>query len=127
MVLRIKNDFLDLLKAAATKKLEEEKIRIDPDYAATVVLVSEGYPERYKKGEIIEIADNIQDSIVFHAGTKIEGENIVTNGGRVLNVTSIAGSMQEALDKSFKSAEAVKYKGRYYRDDIGFDIKNSDA
>ena len=124
---RIKNDFLSLLEAAATKKLEEEKIRIDTDYAATVVLVSEGYPGSYKKGEIIEIADNIQDSRVFHAGTKIEGKNVVTNGGRVLNVTSMAGSMQEALDKSFKSAEAIKYKGRYYRDDIGFDIKSSDA
>ena len=90
--------------------------------ATTVVLVSGGYPEDYQKGKKISGLEAVSDSIVFHAGTLHQDNHILTNGGRVLAITSMARTMQEALDQSFKNAELISYEGKYYRKDLGFDL-----
>ena len=119
---RIKSDFVELCKAVADGTLDNMKIELDPRYAATVMMVSEGYPGAYEKGKEITGLDQITESIIFHAGTKAEDDRIVTNGGRVLAVTSFGETMQEALKKSYESAEKIQFEGKYYRQDIGFDL-----
>jgi phosphoribosylamine--glycine ligase len=119
---RIKSDLLDLFKAVGEGKLNEKTIEIDERSATTVMLVSGGYPESYEKGKVINGLENISDSIAFHAGTTINGNKIVTNGGRVIAVTSYGNNMKEALASSFKNAEAISFDKKYYRKDIGFDL-----
>ena len=87
------------------------------------MLVSGGYPGSYEKGKRIEKIEEIKNSILFHAGTKQFGENIITNGGRVIAVSSYGDNMNDALDKSYKSAEKIEFSGKNYRKDIGFDLK----
>ncbi len=121
---RIKSDILDLFEGIATQTLDKKKLEVDERTAVTVMLVAGGYPGDYKKGHIITGLESVMDSISFHAGTTEKNEQIVTNGGRVIAVTSYGKTMQEALNKSFENAEKIKYEGKYYRKDIGSDLKN---
>ncbi len=123
---RINSDFLELLIATGQNTLGEHKITIDERCTATVFLVSGGYPERYEKGKVITGLENINNCIVFHAGTSkdIESNAIKTNGGRVLAVTSYGYSQSEALKNAYGNANNIHFEGRYFRNDIGFDLGN---
>ena len=88
------------------------------------MMVSGGYPQAYEKGKNITGIEDVKDSIVFHAGTKIVGSEIHTNGGRVIALTSLKENMNEALSSSFTNADKIKFEGKYYRTDIGFDVKH---
>ena len=119
---RIKNDFVELLTACSEKKLNQINLEIDTDYYTNVVLASGGYPEDYQKGFEISGLNEVEDSIVFHAGTSFNNEKVVTNGGRVLSVVSSAKTMKEALNNSYSNIEKINFKGKLYRKDIGFDL-----
>lgn len=120
---RIKSDFVDLLEGVATKTLKDKTLEIDDRYAVTVMLVSGGYPGDYEKNKEITGLDFVSDSILFHAGTKFSEGKVLTNGGRVIAVSSYGATKEEALALSFKNAEKVIYDKKYYRKDIGFDLK----
>ena len=120
---RIKNDFLEMMVSTANQSLTDISLDLDSKTASTVVMVSGGYPEKYEKGlEIKGIPKDSQDSIVFQAGTKTLNEKTVTNGGRVLSVTSIGKDFNDALMKSYKIADKIDYQKKYYRKDLGFDL-----
>ncbi|QAA82182.1 phosphoribosylamine--glycine ligase [Aequorivita sp. H23M31] len=119
---RIKNDLVDLFEATFHQKLDEVEIEIDSRAAATVMLVSGGYPEDYEKGKQISGLDNVKGSIVFHAGTKSENGKILTNGGRVLAITSLDSDFNRALKKSYQNIENLSFDRMKYRKDIGFDL-----
>tara|TARA_B110000444_G_scaffold258760_1_gene300572 strand:- start:12027 stop:13301 length:1275 start_codon:yes stop_codon:yes gene_type:complete len=119
---RIKTDLITLLEATANQNLDKIKLEIDDKTAATVMLVSGGYPETYEKGKVIFGLDMISDSIVFHAGTLNNGDHILTNGGRVLAITSIGINYKEALEKSYNSIEKLHFDKMNFRSDIGFDL-----
>ena len=125
---RIKSDLLMLFKGVAENNLHEKTFETDNRFAACVMLVSGGYPGSYTKGKIITGIDKIKDSIVFHAGTAIQKlnnepqESIVTNGGRVIAITSFGNTIEEALALSYKNAEIIQFEGKYYRHDIGKDL-----
>lgn len=119
---RIKSDFVDLLEGVANGNLDEKEITIDERCAATVMLVSGGYPEVYEKNKLIEGLDKVNDTLVFHAGTVNKEGSIYTAGGRVLALTSFGETKHEALKKSFEAAESISFDKKYYRKDIGFDI-----
>ncbi|PCI11426.1 MAG: phosphoribosylamine--glycine ligase [Flavobacteriaceae bacterium] len=120
---RIKSDFLELLIATANNDLENATIELDERSATTVMLVSGGYPEAYEKGKVISGIENINESLVFHAGTSKDSEgNILTNGGRVIAVTSYGNDFKEALSKSYNSIEKISFDKMNYRKDIGFDL-----
>ncbi|SFL41568.1 phosphoribosylamine--glycine ligase [Proteiniphilum acetatigenes] len=118
----IKSDFLELFTAVATETLDEKTLETDDRHAVTVMMVSGGYPERYENGKIIEGLNDVQDSIVFHAGTKKIGDKVITSGGRVLSVTSYGKTMDEALETSYKNIAKIKFENSYFRKDIGFDL-----
>jgi phosphoribosylamine--glycine ligase len=121
---RIKTDLLSLLKAAGKSSLKKEEISFDERTVTTVMLVSGGYPGNYEKGKLIEGEQDIEDSVVFHAGTKLnEKAEVLSNGGRVIAVSSYGSTMEEALEKSYKNADKINFEGKYYRKDIGFDLK----
>lgn len=119
---RIKSDFVELLKATGENRLNEMEVEFEEQTMTTVMMVSGGYPGSYEKGKEMTGLSDVKDSILFHAGTKFSGENTVTNGGRVIAVSSFGKNMKEALTLSYKNAEKVKYDGKYYRKDIGFDL-----
>ncbi len=119
---RLKNDLAQLMKAVGEGTLENETIEIDERAATTMFLVSGGYPEAYEKGKEMHGLNSIQDSILFHAGTKEEDGKILTNGGRVLAVTSYGDDFKAALEVSKKNAEQIDFEGKYFRRDIGFDL-----
>ena len=119
---RISSDFVELLKATAENRLKETKIEFDDRTVATVMLVSGGYPGSYEKGKPISGLDKVGGSIAFHAGTTTKGNNIVTNGGRVIAVSSYGTTMQEALEYSYKNAETICFEKKNFRKDIGFDL-----
>ena len=120
---RIKSDMVELLKAVWEGDLDHQSLSVDSRTAACVMLTAQGYPESYKKGDIIEGVGDVADSQVFHAGTsRNENGELITAGGRVLCVTSLANTLPEALLKSMQSAELIRWKGRYYRRDIGQDL-----
>lgn len=119
---RLKNDLIALLQQLAEGRLAEAEIEMDERAATTVFLVSGGYPEAYEKGKTIHLPDEIKDSILFQAGTKLEGGNILTNGGRVIAVSSFGKDFKEALKVSQTNAELVNFEGKYFRKDIGFDL-----
>jgi len=121
---RINSDLLDLLEGVATQTLDKKSFEVISETATTVVLVSGGYPEDYEKGKVVSGLENNEGSHVFHAGTKQDGMNIVTNGGRVFAVTSFGKSIQEAVNKSFSIAEKINYEKKYFRKDIGKDLIN---
>jgi phosphoribosylamine---glycine ligase len=119
---RLKTDLVKLFLAVANEKLDEITLEIDPRSATTVMLVSGGYPEEYEKGKVITGLENVQDSIVFHAGTKLENNQVVTNGGRVLTVTSYGDNFQEAIKKSYQNIEKLHFDTMNFRKDIGNDL-----
>ena len=119
---RIKSDLLELLYVAGKGNLKDHKIIIDDKKAATVFLVSGGYPEQYEKNKEIFGLDSVIDSLVFHAGAKYEDGKVKTNGGRVIAITSIGNSVEEALEKSYKSIKKINFEKMNYRKDIGFDL-----
>jgi phosphoribosylamine--glycine ligase len=119
---RIKNDFLEVLVACGNGEIKSQNIITDERTVCTVMMVARGYPGDYEKGKAITGFKKIKDSIVFHAGTKKSGNEIVTNGGRVLAVTSYGKDMAEALKKSYKNIELLEFEGRYWRQDIGRDL-----
>lgn len=119
---RIKTDLVNLFEAVANGKLDEIELEIDDRSATTVMVVSGGYPEDYEKGFEISGIEKILDSIVFHAGTKMYNDKIVTNGGRVLTITSFGDNFQEAIKKSYQNIEKLHFDKMYYRKDIGFDL-----
>ena len=119
---RIKSDLLNLFRGIGNGSFSEIDFDISEDIAATVMLVSGGYPESYKKGVEMKGFENVKDSILFHAGTKSEGNKIYTNGGRVLSITSFGKDIDEAVSKSFENAEKIHFDRKYYRKDIGFDL-----
>jgi len=120
---RIKTDFLQLLIKAAKGKLENASIEFEPFTCATVVTVSGGYPEAYEKNKKISIDKDLKGVVVFHAGTTRENDELLTNGGRVLAVTSLGKNMSEATGKSFDAIKNISFEGMYYRKDIGFDLQ----
>ncbi len=120
---RIESDFLDLLWKTGKGELKSAELKISPDTATTVIMVSGGYPEDYEKGKVISNLDKTANSIVFHSGTKEENGNIVTNGGRVLAITSFGKDFKEALAKSYKNTEIINYEGKYFRSDLGKDLE----
>lgn len=122
VMLRIQSDFVDLLEAAATGNMASQSIEIDERSAVTVMLVSGGYPGAYQKGIAMSGFEKNEGSILFHAGTKQAGDKVVTDGGRVLAVSSYGKTMQEALAQSYANAQKVDFEGKYYRKDLGFDL-----
>lgn len=121
---RIKSDLLELLIATGNQTLDKVEIEFDERTAATVMIVSEGYPEKYKKGKLITIPDNLSDCLIFHSGTTTDIETglIKTSGGRVIAVTSYGRNMKEALDNAYKNANLIDFKGKNFRKDLGFDL-----
>lgn len=119
---RLKSDLVSLLYAAATDTLATQTIEIDSRAATTIMLVSGGYPEAYAKNKVMTGFDKVSDSLLFHAGTKQVGEEVLTNGGRVLAVTSYGETFKEALAISNKNAALIEFEGKNYRRDIGFDL-----
>lgn len=120
---RIKSDFLEMMISTANQSLNSIKLEVDTNSAATVVMVSGGYPEDYEKEkEIVGIPKETKETIVFQAGTKMLKGKTVTNGGRVLSVTSIAENFKEALKKSYSKIEGISYEKKYFRKDLGFDL-----
>ena len=119
---RIKNDFMDLLISCTNQALDKINLEFDPDYYTNIVLASAGYPEDYKKGYEISGLNEVKDSIIFHAGTTLKNNNIVTNGGRVLSVVSSGKTMKEALEKSYNNIGKINFEGKTFRKDIGFDL-----
>ncbi|MBL7923782.1 MAG: phosphoribosylamine--glycine ligase [Bacteroidia bacterium] len=119
---RIKTDFVELMQAVAEQKLDQIRLETDPRIAATVVMVSGGYPGNYEKGYEVTHLDRAGDTLVFHAGTTLSEGKTVTSGGRVLALTSLADTLEEALAASYAAAKAIQYDYAYYRKDIGRDL-----
>ena len=122
VMLRIENDLVDLFLATSKKQLKDYKLNISPKHAATVMIVAGGYPGDYEKGKAISGIENVRKSTVFHAGTSLEGGVIKTNGGRVLAVSSLQDTQFEALQSATADAARIYFDGKYFREDIGFDL-----
>jgi phosphoribosylamine--glycine ligase len=119
---RIKTDLVKLMVAAADGKLDKIKLTVNPKSAVTTMVVAGGYPEDYKKGDLMEIPEADKDTVIFHAGTKLTESGVVTNGGRVIALTGLGRTMTAAVRKSQKMARKVKFKKKYFRKDIGLDL-----
>ncbi|MEJ2904657.1 phosphoribosylamine--glycine ligase [Pedobacter panaciterrae] len=122
VVPRIENDLVELFLATAKQKLKGYKLNISPKNAATVMIVAGGYPGEYEKGKAITGIDNVRQSLVFHAGTALEGGVVKTNGGRVIAVSSLQDSQFDALQSATADAARIYFDGKYFREDIGFDL-----
>ncbi len=120
---RIDSDLLDLFEGVANQNLAEKSFEVTSKTATTVMLVSGGYPEAYEKGKTISGFESIDDSIVFHAGTKKDNDSVVSNGGRVMAITSFGDTITEALTTSYKNIDKISFEKMNYRKDIGFDLK----
>lgn len=119
---RIESDLVDLLIGVAERNLGEKELSLSPKTAATVMLVSGGYPGKYEKGKVINGLENIKESILFHAGTEAKGSEVVTAGGRVIAVTALKDTLFEALQQATADSGRIFFNGRYFRTDIGFDL-----
>ena len=122
VMLRLKTDIVDLFKGVAEGNLDQYKVEFDSRSAVCVMLVSGGYPEEYVKGYPITGLDKVADSVVFHSGTALKDGQIVTNGGRVIAISSYGKNKEEALQKSFEEANKIEFKDKYFRRDIGQDL-----
>lgn len=121
---RIKSDFVELLVSAANGELKNKKVEIDEHHAVTVALVSGGYPGEYKTGKSIRGLEQEAEALIFHAGTKKQNNNVLTDGGRVLAITGKGNSLEEARNQVYQTASQVYWEGLYYRKDIGQDLMN---
>ncbi|HJP62445.1 MAG TPA: phosphoribosylamine--glycine ligase [Mucilaginibacter sp.] len=121
-MLRIESDFVDLLEGVAEGNLNQKQLVISGKTAATVVMVAGGYPGEYLKNKVITGTENVRDSKVFHAGTSMQDENIITTGGRVLAISTLQDNMFDALQQATADASRIYYDGMYFRKDIGFDL-----
>ena len=122
VVPRLKSDIVELFLAVANEKLDEFNLEVDERSATTVMIVSGGYPEDFEKGKVISGLENVENSIVFHAGTKLDKGAVVTNGGRVMAITSYGNNFQEALQQSYDNVSKIQFEKMNYRKDIGFDL-----
>ena len=119
---RLESDLVQLMQSIKQGTLAQQQVSMDPRSATTVMLVSGGYPGSYEKGKVMEGLDLDYHSLLFHAGTKLQGQQIVTNGGRVLAITSYGSTFKEALETSYQTAEQIHFAGKNFRRDIGFDL-----
>jgi phosphoribosylamine--glycine ligase len=119
---RIKNDLLDLFNSMGSTEFEDIKLQIDDRHAATIIMVSGGYPLDYEKNKIISGLTEETDSIIFHAGTKKVDDNFLTNGGRVIAVTSLSENYKDAVKSSYDQIKKISFDQAYFRQDIGFDL-----
>ncbi len=119
---RIESDLLEAFALLKDKKLDTYKMIVSKDAAASVVLCSKGYPEKYEKGKLIKGLDSVKGATLYHAGTKQEGDNILTNGGRVLVVTCLGKDIKQALEKCYQSIDNISFDNKYFRRDIGKDL-----
>lgn len=119
---RIKSDLVALFQAVGSETLADAVLETDERTATTVMIVSGGYPKDYEKGKIITGLDQVENSIIFHAGTSEKDGAVVTNGGRVIAVTSYGENFKEALEQSYKNVVKINFEGKYYRTDLGFDL-----
>ena len=122
VMLRLKSDIVDLFEGVVNGDLDQKEVVFDERAAVTVMLVSEGYPGKYPKGRVIKMAENPDETVVFHAGTKMENGELVTNGGRVIAVSSYGTTQLDALAKSMEGARKIDFEGKYFRRDIGKDV-----
>jgi phosphoribosylamine--glycine ligase len=123
VVPRLKTDLVELFLAVANEKLDQIALEVDERSATTIMVVSGGYPEEFEKGKVITGLEKITDSIVFHAGTKLENNQVLSNGGRVLTVTSYGDNFEEAIKKSYQNIAKLNFDKMYFRKDIGNDLK----
>jgi len=119
---RVKSDFLELLIAAGKNELHTKSIEFESKSACTVMLVSGGYPEAYEKGKVIQGLDAVENSIPFHAGTRVNNAKVESNGGRVIAVTSYGKDFKEALNQSYQNIKKISFDKMNFRKDIGFDL-----
>jgi len=119
---RIESDFLSLLIASSNGTLNEQNLQISSQYAVATMVVAGGYPETYRKGDVISNLEKIEDAFIFHAGTKEKNGEIITSGGRVMAFTGTSNTLENAIQKSQKAAITAKYEGKNFRRDIGLDV-----
>ncbi|MDR6563399.1 MULTISPECIES: phosphoribosylamine--glycine ligase [unclassified Arcicella] len=119
---RIESDFLALMIATAKNELHEADFTVSKQHAVTTVVVAGGYPNDYRKGDVIVGYDSIKEATIFHAGTKLDNNLVLTNGGRVMALTGMSNTLEKAIQKSQKAAQDVLFDGKYYRKDIGLDV-----
>jgi phosphoribosylamine--glycine ligase len=119
---RIASDLFDLFEGVAHQNLDQKSFQVTPKTATTIMLVAGGYPEAYEKHKEITGLENVTESTVFHAGTTTKENKVVSNGGRVMAVTSFGDTIEEALKKSYKSIDLIHFDKMNYRKDIGFDL-----
>ena len=120
ILLRLESDLFEIMKSVSERKLKDVEVKFTDKTAVCLVLASSGYPGSYEKGKEIVNLDKVnEDIVIFHAGTKMVDNTLVTNGGRVLNICALANSLEEGRNKVYQASSVVDFQGKYYRKDIG--------